>query len=232
MADKFRGNKRAMNRFVLFTFLCLVLAFTGCGAPERPKAPDNKLYQQWLAQKDHQAQTKELQLYLKAEGVGDVIPLHQLLRSDVKWKQCKAEPFAVPPKAQWPHIVPALKLIRDAVIPVLGPVEALSVYRGPTINACIKGAHQSRHLQFHAIDMQPVRTITREEMIVKLCALHAQKGKALNMGLGIYRAQRFHIDAYGYRGWGYNYKGASFPCFRVRTSNICNTHVALQHILR
>jgi uncharacterized protein YcbK (DUF882 family) len=127
---------------------------------------------------------------------------------------CGADPFAVPPKEQWPHIIPTLKVIRDEVQPLVGPVEALSVFRGVAINRCIKGASQSMHLRFHAIDMRPVRAVTRAQLIQKLCKLHAEKGKALNIGLGIYRGTRFHIDTAGYRRWGQDHHAASSPCTR------------------
>ena len=103
-------------------------------------------------------------------------------------------------------------VIREEVQPILGPIEALSVYRGPAINRCIKGASRSFHLRFRAIDMRPTTGASRAELIEKLCALHARKGKALDMGLGIYKGTRFHIDTAGYRRWGHDHTASSSPC--------------------
>jgi Peptidase M15 len=173
---------------------------------------DMEEFRQWSRNVDNQADIKTFDGFLKTEGVSDVIPLSQLLRSDTKWRKCGAEPFSVPPEAQWPHIVPTLKLIRQEVQPTLGPIEALSVYRSPDINTCIKGASRSFHLRFYAIDMRPAKRVARAELIEKLCALHAQKGKALNIGLGIYGGTRFHIDTAGYRRWGRDHTASSSPC--------------------
>jgi hypothetical protein len=85
-----------------------------------------------------------LQAYLNQESVDGIIPLHQLLRSDVKWRQCGAEPFAVPPNELWPNMVPTLTLLRDEVQPVIGKLSAQSVFRDAKINRCIKGAKRKR----------------------------------------------------------------------------------------
>jgi uncharacterized protein YcbK (DUF882 family) len=113
-------------------------------------------------------------------------------------------------------MVPTLTAIRDEVVPLVGPVEAQSVFRGPDINRCIKGASESTHLRFHAMDMRPTKPMTRAELIDKLCKLHGEKGKALNMGIGIYRGTRFHIDTAGYRRWGHDHRAATSPCIAVK----------------
>jgi hypothetical protein len=188
----------------------IVLSLNACSSSGENR--DANRFAKWQQYGTHKAQAAALQSYLTQNGVGNVLPIRQLLRSDTQWRKCGAEPFAVPPKDQWSHIIPTLKVIRDAVQPLLGPVEALSVFRGPAINRCIRGASQSMHLRFHAIDMRPVRAVTRAQLIQKLCKLHAEKGKVLNMGLGIYRGTRFHIDTAGYRRWGQDHHAASSPC--------------------
>jgi uncharacterized protein YcbK (DUF882 family) len=190
--------------------LSAMLAVSACTEPAMQDR--SAQYQGWLAKGDNRAQANALSAYLDQQGVGDVYPLDQLLRSDTNWRRCKAEPFAVPPRRYWPHMVPTLKLIRAEIIPLIGPVEAKSVYRDAAINSCIKGASQSYHLRFHAIDMKPAPGVTRAQLITKLCKLHREKGARLNMGLGIYTGTRFHIDAAGYRGWGHDFRGATFPC--------------------
>jgi uncharacterized protein YcbK (DUF882 family) len=172
-------------------------------------------FAKWQAVDGNQQATKRLQQFLIAEKVGDIIPLDQLLRSDTQWRRCHTEPFAIPPKNKWPDMVPTLRLLRDEVQPLIGPVEAMSVFRSPDINRCIKGASRSYHLKFRAIDMRPVKNVSRAQLIEKLCALHARKGKALNIGLGIYKATRFHIDTAGYRRWGHDHHAISSPCATI-----------------
>jgi hypothetical protein len=186
----------------------MLLSACDSGAENR----DLTHFAQWQQSVSNKAQANALQTYLTQNGVGNVLPLRQLLRSDVKWRKCGAEPFSVPPKAMWAQMVPTLKTIRDEVIPLVGRVEAQSVFRGPDINRCIKGASKSTHMRFHSIDMRPVRPVPREQLIGKLCKLHSEKGKALNMGLGIYSGTRFHIDTAGYRRWGQDYRTATSPC--------------------
>jgi uncharacterized protein YcbK (DUF882 family) len=169
-------------------------------------------FAKWQAIDGNRQATERLAKFLTAEKVADVIRLDQLLRSDTQWRRCDAEPFAIPPKDKWRDIVPTLRLIRDEVQPLIGPVEAMSVFRTTNINRCINGASRSYHLQFRAIDVRPVKDVSRAELIQKLCALHARKGKALNMGLGIYKGSRFHIDTAGYRRWGHDHHAISSPC--------------------
>jgi hypothetical protein len=175
-------------------------------------APDKTQFQKWQAKTENRTKSGALRSYLEQQGVSDVIPLYQLLRSDTQWRRCGAEPFTVPPRTMWPHIVPTLYLIKKEIIPIIGPVEALSVFRTSEINRCIKGAGRSYHLGFYAIDMKPVKKVKRAQLVQKLCDIHRAKGKQLNMGLGIYNGTRFHIDTAGYRGWGSDHKGTSFPC--------------------
>jgi uncharacterized protein YcbK (DUF882 family) len=191
------------------TILAVIL-LGGCGIA---KPPDNSAqFAEWQRLDRNQTEALALQDFLARNDVGNVLPLRQLLRSDTDWRWCGAEPFDVPPKPLWPNMVPTLKLIRDEVQPLVGPVEALSVFRGKAINTCIGGASQSQHMRFYAIDMRPTNGTTRKQLIEKLCALHARKGKALNMGLGIYKGTRFHIDTAGFRRWGHDHHAASSPC--------------------
>jgi Peptidase M15 len=187
----------------------LLLVLASCGSSGDS---DSARFTQWQQEGSNKAEVAVLRNYLARQGVGAVIPIRQLLRSDTKWRRCGAEPFDVPPQTHWAHIVPTLALIRDEVIPLIGPVEAQSVFRAAEINRCIKGASRSYHLRFHAIDMRPAKSVSRADLIEKLCTLHASKGKVRNMGLGIYRGTRFHIDTAGYRRWGHDHRAGSSPC--------------------
>jgi uncharacterized protein YcbK (DUF882 family) len=173
-------------------------------------------FEQWSHNTKNKSDLNLFRGFLNSERIDDVIPLHQLLRSDTKWRQCRAQPFAVPPRRYWPNMVPTLKLVRSEIIPLTGPVEAQSAFRDAAINGCIKGARHSFHLRFHAIDMKPAHHVPRQQLITKLCRLHREKGRKLNMGLGIYSGTRFHIDTAGYRGWGNDHHSASFPCRQAR----------------
>jgi uncharacterized protein YcbK (DUF882 family) len=92
-------------------------------------------------------------------------------------------------------------------------VAVASGYRDPAFNECVGGATQSAHRGFHALDLVPTdAAVTRERFIEILCPIHAREGPRLDIGMGIYRARRFHIDATGYRGWGEDFRRATFPC--------------------
>lgn len=154
-----------------------------------------------------------IETYLRKEGVADILPLADILRSDARWRTCTAaQPFAIPPRRLWPSMVSTLRYIRDELVPVTGPVRVVSGYRDPVANKCFKGASASRHLRFAALDLTPVRPLSRAELIARLCPLHARTGARFDIGLGIYRVTRFHIDTAGYRRWGADYHAASSPC--------------------
>lgn len=154
-----------------------------------------------------------IETYLRKEGVADILPLADILRSDARWRTCTAaQPFAIPPRRLWPSMVSTLRYIRDELVPVTGPVRVVSGYRDPVANKCFKGASASRHLRFAALDLTPVRPLSRAELIARLCPLHARTGARFAVGLGIYRVTRFHIDTAGYRRWGADYHAASSPC--------------------
>lgn len=159
------------------------------------------------------ADVAAIEAYLEREGVGDVLPIADILRSDARWRRCVAlEPFVVPPRHLWPAMVPTLRYVRDHVVPAVGPVRVVSGYRDPVANGCFRGAKASRHLRFAALDLMPERSLQREELIGALCPLHARTGSRFAIGLGIYNVTRFHIDTAGYRRWGADYRGATSPC--------------------
>lgn len=185
-------------------------------------------FNRWLFSSDaHNMGWKALeyaafQTMLEEEGVAGIVPTWQLWRVDADYAaRCGTEYFAVVPEERWRDIVPALKLIRDEVIPVTGPVEVVSAYRTPEINECVNGASASKHLGFSAVDLVASESSDREDLFADLCALHAKVGQANRMGLGAYydpsdpnfnQRGRFHIDAEGFRNWGRDYTRATSPC--------------------
>ena len=170
-------------------------------------------FRAWLAAAPaHRAALAAFQGRLAAEGVDRVVPLWQLVRTSSAWRQCAAAPFEVAPRDTWDNIVATLRFVRDEVVPAVGPVEALSAYRNERLNACSDGAPRSAHRMFFALDLTPVRAVSRGAMIRGICAAHARDGRAHETGLGFYSGRRFHVDSNGYRKWGADGRGASSPC--------------------
>ena len=98
-------------------------------------------------------------------------------------------------------MVQTLRYIRDYVIPVIGPVEPVSVYRNPALNVCAGGAPESAHMHLSAVDLVPLNPIAREDLMRTLCGVHSQHGAAYGAGLGFYAYLRFHIDSTKFRRW-------------------------------
>ena len=153
--------------------------------------------------------------YLVASRVAGIAPTWQLLRTASDWHKCGADPFEVPPIAAWPNIVAALHYVGAQIVPALGAVEPVSVYRNPVLNACAGGAAASTHREMGAIDMVPLRPITREALMRSLCAIHEANAGSSNAGLGFYKGLRFHIDARKYREWGTRGAHGGLGCHAV-----------------
>jgi hypothetical protein len=169
-------------------------------------------YRSWYgASLRHSAKVKGFNDYLAQWGVSGIVPTWQLLRTATSWQRCRGAPFEVPPISEWPHIVQTLRYINDYVIPTVGPVEAVSAYRNPSLNVCAGGAPESAHKHYSAIDLVPLRQTTREELMRKLCAVHARRGTDYSVGLGFYAFLRFHVDTTKYRRWGADPNVASCP---------------------
>lgn len=185
------------------------------GMPWAPAGPyvtvgqDEPGYRNWyMASPSHAAAVKSFNTYLTTWDVGGVVPTWQLLRTASQWQKCGAAPFEVPPTEAWPNVVQTLRYVRDKVIPEVGPVEAVSVYRNPILNQCAGGAQESAHRFMQAIDLVPLRPITREALTKQLCAVHARSGEPYEVGLGFYVGLRFHVDSRKFRTWGVNDEGA------------------------
>jgi hypothetical protein len=108
----------------------------------------------------------------------------------------------VPPISEWANVVQTLRYIRDFVVPAVGPVEPVSAYRNPLLNACAGGAPQSSHQHFQAVDLVPLQPIARDVLMRRLCSAHLRRGSPYQVGLGFYAFLRFHIDTMRFRKWG------------------------------
>jgi len=163
---------------------------------------DEPGYRSWyIAAPWRAAQVKSFNDYLAGAEVGGILPTWQLLRTATSWQECGGQPFEVPPSSEWPHIVQTLRYVRDYVIPAVGPVEAVSVYRNPILNQCAGGAPESAHKLDSAIDMVPLRPIDRVTLMRRLCGIHSAHGAPYNAGLGFYAFLRFHVDSTKFRRW-------------------------------
>jgi hypothetical protein len=164
---------------------------------------DEPGYRNWyVASPAHAIGVTSFNRYLVTYGVGGIVPTWQLIRTATAWERCGAQPFEVPPASEWPHIVQTLRYVRDYVIPAIGQVEPVSVYRNPYLNVCAGGAIESAHRHYSAIDLVPLRPTTREDLMRTLCAVHARRGPDYGVGLGFYAFLRFHVDTTKFRRWG------------------------------
>ena len=175
---------------LVFLFLPVLV----CGQETRTEA----MFAQWRV--SNQADVDLFADYLQAQSLSGVIALHQLLRSASSWRQCNAEPFAVPPQEQWAEVVSVLRLVKELVTRgILGRFEVHSAYRNAELNECAGGAAGSAHLRTFAVDLVPLEGIDPSPL---LCRFWSEHGRSWNMGLGRYPSGRIHIDTSGYRTWG------------------------------
>lgn len=160
-------------------------------------------YQAWLASGPGvRGAVLSFEAWQQAAGVEGILPTWQVLRTASMWRECGGPPFEVPPHHFWPDMVKTLRFIRDHVEPAVGPVEAVSGYRNPGLNACARGSAGSPHKSFFALDLVPLQPVERGELFRRLCAVHAREGPGAEVGLGFYAFQRFHVDTRGFRRWG------------------------------
>lgn len=168
-------------------------------APLRPKLSQD--FEAFIAAGNHHNTLRNFERYLRAHRVQNVVPTEQLLRQGTDWRRNKLPQYAFPPTALWPRITDTLWLLRRFIIPVTGPVKVVSGFRTVKYNRAAGGATRSQHLEFSALDIKPVSDISRADLHYRLLHTWQVHGKALNMGLGLYKNRRFHIDTGGYRKW-------------------------------
>jgi hypothetical protein len=185
---------------------------------------DEPGYRNWyMASPAHRIGVTSFNNYLVTYGVGGIVPTWQLLRTATSWQRCGAQPFEVPPASEWPHIVQTLRYINDYVVPAVGPVEPVSGYRNPLLNACAGGAPESAHKHYSAIDLVPLRPTRREDLMRTLCVVHARRGLNYGVGLGFYAFLRFHVDTTKYRRWGADPDSVSCPPI-IRPEDIASVY--------
>ncbi|MGE0739712.1 MAG: D-Ala-D-Ala carboxypeptidase family metallohydrolase [Hyphomonadaceae bacterium] len=193
---------------------CAAVAALLLAACSNPSPSSEAAFHLWLEEDAPRAAAfRRFELLLEREGVLNVVPAHELWRTDQLRRECVTAPFTPPPEDAWGNIVPVLRFVRDQVKHSIGDVRVVSAYRDENFNRCVRGAPLSAHRGFYALDLVPAdRAVSRERLIQTLCPIHARAGAEARIGLGIYTGQRFHLDARGFRGWGADFRRATFPC--------------------
>ena len=179
-------------------------------AVREPKLADGErgpvLFEVW--KQTHGAQLQPFETWLAGERLGGIVPTYQLLRSASMWKECKAQPFEVPPPDLWPKVKDVLTLLRELqATEILTDFEVVSAYRAPALNRCAGGAPGSSH-QLFAVDIAPLP----EAEGSRLCAFWREQGQRWDMGVSRYPSGRIHIDRNGFRTWGASHKRGSSYC--------------------
>ncbi|KRA20001.1 D-Ala-D-Ala carboxypeptidase family metallohydrolase [Lysobacter sp. Root604] len=184
--------------------LLATAALAACAPPDPAER-----YERW--RETNAAASDAYFAYLRQHGVDRALPPQQLLRSGRRWRWCGAEEFAVPPQAQWPAMVPTLRLVRELRgAGLLGPAIVASAYREPSFNRCEGGAERSKHTTNAALDFDLTQADAAQRR--RLCDYWRQQGAARRFGLGFYADDAIHIDTAGHRTWGYDYTRRSSLC--------------------
>lgn len=188
------------------------------------RAPSPKVipytYNAWTATTDNLRQVREYERFLERNGVGNIIPSFELMRSARDWQKCGRSQYMIPNRELWQNQVETLRVFKYLVsAKILTDFEVTSVYRDLSLNQCAGGAGSSRHLFNSAIDFrigpaypQPQDYAYIEHTKFRLCEFWRQHGQSFSMGLGLYANGQIHIDTYGYRTWGPNLNRTSSPC--------------------
>lgn len=194
----------------LALFLAL-LGLLGCSAPGPRETRNAAQFETWRqAMPERQRETEAFEVFLRERGLSTLVPLHQLLRSASDWERCQAQPYAVPPEAQWPQVESTLRLLAHLkTTGVLREIELHSAYRDPALNSCAGGAARSVHLVGFAIDFHPLNDPDAGQ---RLCAFWREQGEAWKMGLSRYPSGRVHIDTWRFRTWGADHSGKTAFC--------------------
>jgi Peptidase M15 len=191
----------------------------GPASPEGPPA-----FLAWLkANPDQAPRYEKFKAYLESQGVGEVLPAHAVIQTETESEigRCGIAPYAVPDESLWPAMIPTLRLVRDHVVPAVGPVQVLSSYRTEEANRCSAGAKNSPHTRFGALDLQIRNDMSQKQLFARLCKLWDDLPAELGFGLGAYYTRsmpganeegRFHVDTLGRRTWGFGYGAYTSHC--------------------
>jgi hypothetical protein len=187
--------------------------------PIPPKVIPNS-YHNWSSVSYNLSLAREYDHFLQRNQVGNIIPMHELLRTARDWEKCGRSEYMVPSRELWNNQIPTLRVFKYLVAAkVLTDFEVTSVYRDLPLNKCAGGANSSRHLFNSAIDFRIGPQYPRAEDYAfieaskfKLCQFWSQHGQSFNMGLGLYASGQIHIDTQGFRTWGPDLSRHSSMC--------------------
>src|SRR5690554_6811120 len=168
------------------------------------------VYTHWVSALNNLSLVREYENFLAQQGVGNIIPSFELMRTARDWAKCGRSQYMIPSRELWSNQVPTLRVFKYLVAAnVLTDFEVTSVYRDLPLNQCAGGANSSRHLFNSAIDFrigpeypQAQDYAAIENTKFKLCQFWLQHGQSMNMGLDLYASGQIHIDTQGYRTWG------------------------------
>ena len=178
-------------------------------------------YTDWTGMIGNLKRVREYEVFLEKNGVGNIIPSFELMRTARDWQRCGRAQYMVPNQELWANQIPTLRVFKYLVAAnILTDFEVTSVYRDLPLNQCAGGASSSRHLYNSAIDFRIGPQYPQasdygyiENTKFKLCQFWQQHGPGLNMGLGLYASGQIHIDTQGFRTWGPDL---------TRNSSMCN----------
>ncbi len=112
-------------------------------------------YNAWMSVGDTLARVREYEVFLERNGVGNIIPSFELLRTARDWQKCGRSQYMIPNRELWKNQIATLKVFKYLVAAkVLTDFEVTSVYRDLPLNQCAGGANSSRHLFNSAIDFE------------------------------------------------------------------------------
>ncbi|MDP5209692.1 D-Ala-D-Ala carboxypeptidase family metallohydrolase [Microbulbifer sp. 2205BS26-8] len=164
-------------------------------------AASERAFTRFLKQDNNRHLFSRLKVFLQANQVHKVVSPFELLRQGSDWRDLNEPPFAIPPEEYWKTVVDTLKVIRQEIVPRIGPVTVLSGWRTASYNRKAGGSKGSKHLLFCGLDVVPQKNFSREQLVPVLRDIHRRNGRPWKMGLGIYKSIRFHVDTCGYRRW-------------------------------
>ncbi|QFT56807.1 D-Ala-D-Ala carboxypeptidase family metallohydrolase [Microbulbifer sp. THAF38] len=164
-------------------------------------AASERVFSRFLKQKENQALFAKLKNYLHINRVDQVVAPFELLRQGSDWRDLDEPAFAIPPVENWGLMIYTLRVLQREIVPRIGPVTVVSGWRTTSYNSKAGGSKGSKHLRFCGLDIVPQKKFSREQLVPVLRDIHKHKGKQWNMGLGIYKGIRFHVDTCGYRRW-------------------------------
>ena len=187
--------------------------------PIPPKVIPNS-YHYWSSVSYNLSLARDYDQFLQRNQVGNIIPMHELLRTARDWEKCGRSEYMVPSRELWNNQIPTLRVFKYLVAAkVLTDFEVTSVYRDLPLNKCAGGASSSRHLFNSAIDFRIGPQYPRAEDYAfiestkfRLCQFWSQYGQSFNMGLGLYSSGQIHIDTQGFRTWGPDLSRHSSMC--------------------